>query len=144
MLRREESREILEGVKIRIPTMEEADKLIKKLNKIAKTENGDIDYDNPKGIYMLFKKLIVSDIPEIKNINETKFMDCYHNPTPIMETICFEIGKVVSDCIKTILRNNIAQLMDTELKLIQVEAITRINSMSEKAKEINNLEKKNK
>lgn len=144
MLKREESREILEGIKIKIPTLEEGNKLIKKLDKIAKTEDGDIDYDNPKAIYTLFKKLIISDIPEIKNINEAKFMECYHNPTPVMETICFEIGKVVSDCIKSILRNNIAQLMDTELKLIQVEAITRINSMSEKAREINKLEKKNK
>lgn len=142
MLKREEEREILEGVKIKIPNLEEANKLIKKLNNIAKTETGDIDYDNPKAIYMLFKKLIISDIPEIKNINEFKFMECYHNPTPKMETICFEIGKVLSDCIKSILRNNIAQLMDTELKLIQVEAITRINTMNKKAKEISNLEKK--
>lgn len=144
MLKREEEREILEGVKIKIPNLEETNKLIKKLNSIAKTETGDIDYDNPKAIYMLFKKLVVSDVPEIKNINEFKFMECYHNPTSEMETICFEIGKVVSDCIKSVLRNNIAQLMDTELKLIQVEAITRINAMSKKAKEINDLEKKNK
>lgn len=143
MLKREEEREILEGVKIKIPNLEESNKLIKKLNNIAKTETGDIDYDNPKAIYMLFKKLIISDIPEIKNINEFKFMECYHNPTAEMETICFEIGKVLSDCIKSILRNNIAQLMDTELKLIQVEAITRINSMNEKAKQINMLEKEN-
>ena len=107
MLKREEEREILEGVKIKIPNLEETNKLIKKLN-------------------------------------EFKFMECYHNPTSEMETICFEIGKVVSDCIKSVLRNNIAQLMDTELKLIQVEAITRINAMSKKAKEINDLEKKNK
>lgn len=144
MLKRESNREVFEGVSIKIPTLEESSKLIKKLDKIAKNENGEIDYDNPKAIYMLFKKLIVSTIPEIKNINEFEFMECYHNPTSEMETICFEIGKVVSDCVKSVLRNNIAQLMDTELKLIQVEAITRINSMNEKAKEISKLEKDNK
>jgi len=142
MLKREDSREILNGVKIRIPNLEESNKLLKKLNKISKTDVGEINYDDPKSIYMLFKKLIISDIPEIKNINESKFMECYRNPTPDMEAICFEIGKVVSNCIKSVLRNNIAQLMETELKLIQVEAITRINSMSEKAREINKISNK--
>lgn len=143
MLKREDSKDILNGVSIKIPTLEETSKLMKKLNNIAKTVDGNIDYDNPKAIYLLFKNLVISNIPEIKNIKEKEFMECYYNPTPEMETICFEIGKVVSNSIKSMLRNNIAQLIDTELKLIQAEAVTRLNSMSSKAREISKIEKDN-
>lgn len=144
MLKREESREIIDGVKIKIPTVEETTQLIKKLNKISKTETGEIDYDDPKAIYMLFKKLVDTNIKEIKNITEEKFIDAYNNPSPEMEIICFEIGKVLSNAIQTMLRNNIAQLIETEMRLMQVEAITRINTMSEKAKEINKIGNKSK
>lgn len=136
MLKREESKEIINGVKIKIPTIDEMNKLMKRLNKIAKTEVGDIDYDNPKVIYFLFKKLVISDMKDIKNINEEQFMEAYYNPTPEMEIICFEIGKVISNAIKSMLRNNISQLMEAELRIIQAEAITRIDSMTQKAKEI--------
>lgn len=141
MLKREDKRDIFEGVSIKIPTLSESNKIIKKLNSLSKDETGEVNYDNPDVIYMLFKKLIVSNIPEIKNITKADFKECYNNPTPEMETICFEIGRVVSDCTKSVLRNNIAQLMETELRLIQAEAVTRLNSISEKAKEINKIEK---
>lgn len=142
MLKREESREIIEGVTIKIPSLDETNKLMKKINKLAKTDEGDIDYDNPKAIYILFKSLILTDIKKIKNITEKEFIEAYHNPTPEMEIICFEIGKVLSNAIQSMLRNNIAQLIDTELKLIQVEAITRLNSITDQAKEINKISKK--
>lgn len=142
MLKREESREIIEGVTIKIPSLDETNKLMKKINKVAKTEEGDIDYDNPKAIYILFKNLIVTDIKKIKNITESEFIEAYNNPAPEMEIICFEIGKVLSNAIQSMLRNNIAQLIDTELKLIQVEAITRLNSITDQAKEINKISKK--
>lgn len=139
MLKRESEKEILKGVIIKVPTIEEMNKLMSKLNKMAKTETGDIDYDDPKVVYFLFKRLIVSEIKEIKNLTELEFIEAYNNPTAEMEIICFEIGKVISDAIQSMLRRNIAQLMETELRLIQAEAITRIDNMNRKASEIKDI-----
>lgn len=136
LLKKETEKQIIEGVKIKIPSIDETNKILKQLNKIAKTEEDDINYDNPKVIYTLFKKLVVSDIKEIKNINEADFMDAYYNPTPEMEEICFELGRVISNGIKSFLRANIANLEVTEMNLLQAEAITSLNNISTSAKNI--------
>lgn len=139
MLKRENVKEIIQGVKIKNPNLEESIKLMKKINSISKNEIDEIDYDNPEIVYILFKKLIISDLPELKKVSKEDFIEAYRNPSHDMEVICFEIGKVLSNSIQTVLRNNIAQLMETELKLTQIEAVTRINAMTEKAKEISKI-----
>lgn len=141
MLKRIDNKEILEGVRIKSLSAEDTHKLIKQLNKIAKVKEGEIDYDNPKAVYMLFKKLVDADIKEIKNITEFEFMEAYHNPSPEMETICFEIGRFVSNAIIGSMRKNIASLMDTEMLLLQSEAITKLNNITTSAKEIKKSEK---
>lgn len=142
MLKREEGKEIIDGVRIKFPSIEETNKLMKQLNKVAKKEDGQIDYDNPKAIYILFKKLVETDIKEIKSITEFDFIEAYYNPTQDMETICFEIGKVISNAIISTMRANIVALMDTEMQLLQAEAISKLNNITESAKEIRKSEKK--
>lgn len=144
MLKRIANKEILEGVEIKYLSSDDTDKLMKKINKIVKNENGELNYDNPKAIYILFKKLVDTDIRELKNITEDEFMEAYHNPSSDMETICFEIGRFVSNSIISSMRKNIASLMDTEMSLLNLEAITKLNSITESAKEIHKVEKKSK
>lgn len=144
MLKREDSKEILEGVKIKMPSIEETNKLIKKVNKLSKTESGEINWDDPKVIYVLFKALVVSDKKEIKNISEFDFMEAYYDPTQEMEIICFEIGKVMSNAIMSFMRKNIAVLMETEMKMLQAEALVKLESINESVKEIEKNKKNNK
>lgn len=141
MLKREEYKEVSEGIKIKIPNAKESEKLINQLNKKCKADDGEIDYDNPTAIYTLFKKLVVSDIKEIKNLTEVEFLEAYENPSDVMETICFEIGRIISNTIMSVMRKNLAQLMETEMKLMQAQALNKLNEINRTTKEIENNKK---
>ena len=132
--------------KIKNPTNLMIRKIQDELSKYSNDELDDIDFDNPKLNLWLLQYLVESDNVDYQFDKYglgsfTELMNSeYYNPE--LETIFYHIGKLISDIIIKILRDNLLLLKEQEMKALQLETLEELDKVDDKIKLLKEEKKK--